>query len=295
LGKLNSLPYLNFQAAAEPFLRWFALLGVTGDWRAGGGCGWPHPAGSAIFSDGPCLGPERKLAMKQLFALLWFLLALPALAQEPGGVLTEERSKNLFRTAAASHPGIKIRLELQRRGRRQFVPLATVFYAGDRVKLHFEANFPAYVEIYNRGSDGRLEKLFPYAGLPARVKVTTPYVVPVSATDWFEFDNTPGTERLAFIFSAVEPRRVASITKPKPASRPRPPAAPGTSETATGGTVTVNEDDEAGGKSLEVLHDEALEEGKNLKRVQARDEHYVFGTKERLQRSVGVVVALQHR
>jgi hypothetical protein len=224
--------------------------------------------------------------MKRLIALLGLFLLWPG-ALVPAQELDEAQSKNLFRTGAATHPGIKLRIELLREGQRRFVPLDTVFHSGDRVKLHFAANFPAYVEIYNHGSDGRREKLFPYAGLPARVKVTAPYVVPVKATEWFEFDATPGTERLSFLFTAALP---TTKPAPKPAAKPR---------LATGGTVAVNPDDEpaVGGKDVALgdQHDAAIAEGKNLKRVQTADDCYFFGTAQRVRRVVGVVLNLQHR
>lgn len=126
------------------------------------------------------------------------------------------------------------------------------------------------------------------------MRVTTPYVVPVKATEWFEFDNTPGIERLAFLFSAAAPPRRAARKAPagaKPA--PRPPV-----KAQAGGSVAINPDDDAGpgGRDLTFSEsaDEALAEGKNLVRVQTKVEQYVFVPPQRLQKALGVVLELQH-
>lgn len=213
--------------------------------------------------------------MKKLITALFIataFLATTAFAQ------SEEDAKDLFRTHVANankgKPGVKIRIELLRNGQRQFVPLDTTFRSGDRVKLHFEANFPAYVEIYNQGSSGNVQRLFPYEGATARVKVVSAYVVPRKATEWFEFDDTPGTEKLAFIFS-----RAQIVAKKKPGAVVNP---------------GQNEADKTQ-LALNDLNKSALEQGRDLNRVQVKDEHYVFGNPEKLKQAVGVLIALQHR
>src|SRR5262249_1607954 len=157
-------------------------------------------------------------SMKRLiiFALIVFSLSgRAAYAQD------EEQARNLFLTHAADsskgRPGAKINIELLRNNKRQMVPLNTVFRAGDKIKLHFEVNFPAYVEIYNRGTSGERERLFPYPGAGERMKIRSNYVVPYQTTQWFEFDNTPGTERLTFIFSSARlGAREANSTRNRP-------------------------------------------------------------------------------
>ncbi|MEK7832357.1 MAG: DUF4384 domain-containing protein [Acidobacteriota bacterium] len=198
----------------------------------------------------------------------------------------EDQARDLFKTYAATgikgRPGAKIRIELLREGRRQFVPMDTVFRSGDKVKLHFEVNFPAYVEIYNHGSSGAMQRLFPHQG-NARVKVTSAYVVPSRATEWFEFDNTPGAEKLSFIFSQAEIRPAVKTQKPQPPKRPG---------------VVVNPGNQSGDESQQAINDlnsRALEEGRDLKRVQVKDEHYVFCEPQRLRRTIGVIIALKHK
>lgn len=218
--------------------------------------------------------------MKHLIAALFIaaaFLTTTAFAQ------SEEDAKDLFRTHAVSankgRPGVKIRIELLRNGQRQFVPLNTEFRSGDKVKLHFEANFPAYVEIYNQGTSGNVQRLFPYEGAASRVKVVSAYVVPRKATEWFEFDDTPGTEKLAFIFSRAQIVASQYVAKKKPGAVVNP----GQSE-ADKTQLALND-----------LNKSALEQGRDLNRVQVKDEHYVFGNPEKLKQAVGVLIALQHR
>lgn len=199
----------------------------------------------------------------------------------------ESEARDLFRTYAATRtkgrPGARIRIELLREGRRQFVPLETVFRSGDKVKLHFEVNFPAFVEIYNHGSSGAMQRLFPHPDSPTRVKITSAYVVPNRATEWFEFDSTPGAEKLNFIFSLAEIRPAAKTQKPQSPKRPGVVVNPG--------SPGVDESQQA----INDLNSRALEEGRDLKRVQVKDEHYVFCEPQRLRRTLGVMIALKHR
>jgi len=198
----------------------------------------------------------------------------------------EDQARDLFKTYAATgakgRPGAKIRIELLREGRRQFVPMDTAFRSGDKVKLHFEVNFPAYVEIYNQGSSGNVQRLFPQQG-NARAKVMSAYVVPSRATEWFEFDNTPGTEKLNFIFSQAEFRPAVKTQQSQPPKRPGVVVNPG------------NQIEDDAQHAINDLNSRALEEGRDLKRVQVKDEHYVFCDPQRLRRTVGVMIALKHR
>ncbi len=229
--------------------------------------------------------------MKKLITVVFFI-AVTLTATGYGQ--DDDQARDLFRayaaTGAKGRPGAKIRIELLRGGRRQFVPLDTVFRSGDKVKLHFEVNFPAYVEIYNHGSSGDVQRLFPYQGANSRVKITSPYVVPNRATEWFEFDNTPGTEKLAFIFSQAQIRPAAKPPRPPKPPKPQPPKRPGDGANP-GGQSAGDETQQA----LVDLNSRALEEGRNLNRVQVRDEYYVFCDAQRLRRTVGVMIALKHQ
>lgn len=222
--------------------------------------------------------------MKRLITAVFLTIAIStatAYGQDEGD------TRDLFKTYAATgtkgRPGAKIRIELLRDGRRQFAPLDTVFRSGDKVKLHFEVNFPAYVEIYNRGSSGKMQRLFPHPGANARVKVTSAYVVPSRATEWFEFDDTPGVEKLNFIFSYDEIRPIAKT------QRPQTPKQPGV--VVNPGSQSANETEQA----INDLNSRALEEGRDLKRVQVKEETYVFCDTQRLRRTLGALIALKHR
>jgi hypothetical protein len=206
------------------------------------------------------------------------IIALLLAAFSVGGVYgqSEDEARDLFR--AKTRPGAKIRIELLRNGRREFVPLDTVFRSGDKIKLHFEVNFPAYVEIHNLGTSGARERLFPYPGAASRVKVTSGYVVPYQATQWFEFDDRPGVERLTFTFSSTQ--LIAANNQP-PSKKPSAGAAP----VRPGGQATASETQQA------------LDEfdSRDLNRVQVKEDHYVFCNEQRLRRAVKVAINLQHR
>ncbi|MEP7341517.1 MAG: DUF4384 domain-containing protein [Acidobacteriota bacterium] len=239
--------------------------------------------------------------MKRRFIIILLLaLAFGLSGYSPAQAMaqSEDQTRDLFASyaatgAATGRPGAKIRIELLREGRRQFVPLNTTFRAGDRVKLHFEVNFAAYVTIYNLGTSGRVNKLYPAQSKFARAAASTNYVVPASATEWFEFDETPGIEKLNFTFSSVVPQRRQAKTANKQTGKPAAP-----SETGQKATDVVIV--EPGGRALgdeadSEASDEALDNGRDLKPVQLKDAYYVMGNVQQLRQRVGIVIALQHR
>lgn len=222
---------------------------------------------------------------KQITAFLLLLIsAALAFGQD------EDHVRDLFKSyvlsSAKGRPGARIRLELLRDGERSFVPLDTTFRAGDKVKLHFAINFPAYVEIYNRGSSGQLMRLFPYAASSALVKAHAGYSVPSRANEWFEFDNTEGAEQLSFIFSEA---RISPPVRSKPAPKPVHRAEPGI--VVNNGNQPVDEQQLA----INELNKRALDEGRDLQRVRVADEQYFFSEPPRLRRVLGVLVALNHQ
>lgn len=231
---------------------------------------------------------KRRLTIIFLFVLTQGFSVL-------GQAQPEGQARDLFISYAASgaakgKPGAKIRLELLREGRRQFVPLDTTFRAGDKVKLHFEVNFAAYVTIYNLGTSGTVRKLYPIQSRYATAAASTNYAVPSSATEWFEFDDTPGVEKLNFTFSSA----VLSPRQPsKPAAKPPVQSASGKKTTDV---VIV----EPGGRALgeetdSASSDEALANGRDLKPVQLKDAYYVLGSAQQMRQRVGIMIALQHR
>ena len=116
-------------------------------------------------------------------------------------------------------------------------------------------------------------------------------------TEWFEFDDTPGVEKLNFVFSSVapspkKPARPASASKTTPKTTPKtaPKSAPETE------VVIV----EPGGRELgeeapEEASEEALANGRDLNRVQLKDGYYALGNVQQLRQQVGILLNLQHR
>lgn len=210
----------------------------------------------------------------------------------PPEIPDDGQARDLFKTyvraGTQGSPGARIRLELLRMGKREFVPMTTVFRAGDKVKLHFEVNFPAYVEIYNQASSGQFQKLFPFTDASVQVKARTGYTVPGNAQEWFEFDDHAGAERLSFIFSGVQIRPANSVAKPAPKSAPKPVKRyePG---------IVVNSATEEKQLAIDELNQRALDEGRDLKRVKVENEQYVFSQPQRLRQALGVMVMLNHR
>ena len=215
---------------------------------------------------------------------IWLLtaaLAWPTFGQDPD-------ARDLFTSYAAANPtkgrpGAKIRLELLRgTARPQFVPLDTAFRKGDKVKLHFEVNFAAYVSIYNLGTTGAVKRLYPQQGRFATARAATEYVVPAAATEWFEFDKTPGTERLNFVFSSSVPaQKKAAAPAPKPKAKPADQTE----------TVIV----EPGGRALNGDSPEETEaNARDLNKVQLKDAYYALGTPQQMRQRVGIQIHLKH-
>jgi hypothetical protein len=233
----------------------------------------------------------------KFISIMIFILAFGffGLCSAKGQGQPETQTRDLFTSYAVSgttkgRPGAKIRLELLREGRRQFVPLATKFHAGDKVKLHFEVNFAAYVAIYNLGTSGQVAKLYPAQGKYTFAAASTNYVVPAASTQWLEFDNTPGLEKLNFTFSSVAPAK-----RPVKA-HPTPGAQPAGGKNATDVVIV-----EPGGRSLGEEEpsaeesDEALANGRDLNPVQLKDGYYVIAGAQRLKQRVGILIFLDHR
>ena len=201
---------------------------------------------------------------------------------------------------AKGRPGARVRIELLRDGVRRFARRDEEFRSGDKVKLHFEVNFPAYVEIYNEGSSGDFQCLFPFSGAAQRVNPTSDYVVPGKATQWFEFDETPGVEKLIFIFSAAPMKRPT-----KPAPRKPPPAAvkpTGAPKPASNDIAHNRPDKPAPTNDIEqALHEINArgagddEDSKDFRRVETNEESYIFSSERRLRHIVREVIYLRHR
>jgi hypothetical protein len=209
----------------------------------------------------------------------------------------------------AGRPGARVRVELDRDGRARFVSTRTVFRAGDKVRFHFAMNFPGYVVVINQGSSGTRSLLFPYKGVSNHIGRTADYTVP-QGDGWFEFDDTPGTERLTFIMSKREIEEVTQITTgshgsgvvaaapshpasehpatapavPTPAASPTPAPAPAAAPAQT-------EEQEI----LAALNSRSLTRGRDLKMVEQETDAYVLTSDEALAKPVGFKLTLTHR
>jgi hypothetical protein len=217
--------------------------------------------------------------------ILWVAGAALALAFLPVGALAqngEQSAKNLYlthaRNAKRGKPGVKIVIELKRDGVTRKVPLNYAFREGDKVKLHFETNFNAYVKIINGGSTGALQLLYPYQGAPELVVKNRVCSVPQRDL-WFEFDRNPGTERLILIFSS---RPLEAETQSAPSGQEGTP--PNLSE-GSGLKQTLAD-----------LNSRALENGKDFTLVQD-SENSAFGVAPvaLLRDPIGIRVDLRHK
>lgn len=177
-------------------------------------------------------------------------------------------------------PGARVRIELQRNGVRQFVPLSAIFRAGDRVKFHFAVNFPAHVSVINRGSSGRLSMLFPYKGAPEVVGITKNYSVPHRDDLWFEFDSTPGTERLTFVFSSARLLPPGGKTSQKrEADVEDPPGSDADMQSV-----------------LDELDSQSIANSRDLNLVQvSSEESYVLCDEQQINKPLGFHINLRHK
>lgn len=272
----------------------------------------------------------------QAIALILLCAAAQAFAQTPKP--TPKGPRDLFNTykeaaptapvptAGASsnnvvmtgRPGVRVRIELLRDGRARWVSTRTTFQAGDRVRFHFNMNFPGYVVIINTGSSGARTMLFPYEGVSNRVGLTADYTVPQGQA-WFEFDNTPGEEQLTFIMSKREIQEVSQLTVGNvhvstqtntAAAGPGAPATnpPTSSSSAHTAPTSASSNANDGGAAatvqtprteeqeiLAALNSRALSIGRDLKLAEENNEGYVLATDDALARPVGFKLTLKHR
>ncbi|MFZ4628130.1 MAG: DUF4384 domain-containing protein [Blastocatellia bacterium] len=202
-------------------------------------------------------------------------------------------AKNLYiahsQNSRRGRPGVRITVRLNRNGQISTVPLTYNFRSGDKVKFLFETNFNAHVRILNLGTRGDLQTLYPYAGASENVSQLRNYEIPRGA--WFEFDDVPGTEQLAFLFSRrpiVVPSETDASSVPLAAS-------------STGGITPTRPP--LGAKSLGDQAQQALEEGlqnaKDFKLVPDTqgEEVCAYGllSPDQVDRIVSVKIDLKHR
>jgi hypothetical protein len=138
--------------------------------------------------------------MKSLLLLIVLLLAFPRMM--PG---QQPRSRDLYLhyesgDTTAGQPGAKLIIELNRNGKIRMVSPDTTFRSGDRIRFHLSLNFEGYLVVFNSGTSGKLNRLYPYMGAPNPVRASAELMVPGNEA-WFAFDQTPGTEEVTFLMS----------------------------------------------------------------------------------------------
>jgi len=214
------------------------------------------------------------------------------LAQDP-----QTSARNLYiahsQNSRRGKPGVRITVRLNRNGQISTVPLSYNFRSGDKVKFLFETNFNAHVRILNLGTRGDLQTLYPYAGATENVSQLRNYEIPRGA--WFEFDDVPGTEQLAFLFSRrpivvqSETSASSSVIATGAITPTRPPQ----------GAASAGDQDQA----LQALNSRALEEGlQNAKDFTLvpdtqGEEVCAYGllSPDQIDRVVSVKINLKHR
>lgn len=174
-------------------------------------------------------------------------------------------------------PGVQFSVELKRDGQTRFVPLNTVFKKGDKVKFYFKTNFNSYVRLINIGSSSSVQLLYPYnEKTPQLVTKSTQYSIPME-DHWFEFDETPGSERLIFIFSS-QPIKNNDAQSEQP--------------------QFLQDDKKQNTPQIAVNIDEqALKNGKDLKIVADKKSNasYAVATHNLLSKPIGIRINLQHK
>jgi len=138
--------------------------------------------------------------MKHIYFLIVSLLALPLLIAGQ-----EQRSRDLYLhyesgATSVGQPGAKLTVELNRNGKIRMVSPDTVFRSGDRIRFHLALNFEGYLAVFNSGTSGKLNCLYPYLGAPNPVRASAELMVPGNEA-WFAFDQTPGAEEVTFLMS----------------------------------------------------------------------------------------------
>jgi hypothetical protein len=159
----------------------------------------------------------KKHVWSILGLLLWFSSALLAQSSDAQGRDIVYNFGKPHQPGKVGRPGLRVRIERLRDGKREFVSPQTVFRSGDQVRFHFAVNFPGYVAVINQGSTGKVSLLAPQQGAQLRVRKTADYAVP-NGRAWFRFDDTAGEEKLTFIVSP-QPIKEVTALRTRPGSR----------------------------------------------------------------------------
>ncbi len=94
-------------------------------------------------------------------------------------------------------------LERLESGRWQDVPPQTVLNHGDEIRFRLTPSFPGFLYVYNKGSDGSSEMLFPLANSNASNKMDpgASYHVPSGSAQTYTVEGKPGFDVVYFLVS----------------------------------------------------------------------------------------------
>src|SRR5262245_34498818 len=104
------------------------------------------------------------------------------------------------------------------------VDSAYTFHSGDKVRLQIESNVDGYLYVLQKGSTGKDRMLFPDPRINGGDnKISRGILYSVPGSQWFTFDNNPGTENLTVAVSRTPMKSVQPPAKPQEAkSETRP-------------------------------------------------------------------------
>ncbi len=121
---------------------------------------------------------------------------------ETVGLPAEEAGPPIVAVSTPGPLGLRYSILKRTGSGQEEVDAATVFHAGDRIRLSIEVNSPGRLYIVNRGSSGAWNVLFPspeVAGGDNRVQPGMRYEIPSGHT--FTFDERAGEEKLFIVLS----------------------------------------------------------------------------------------------
>jgi hypothetical protein len=218
--------------------------------------------------------------MKGIFLLIVSLLVFSLVV-----AAQDQRSRDLYvryepGSTSGGQPGAKVTVALSRKGVVQMVSPETVFRSGDRVRFHLALNFDGYLVVLNKGTSGRINRLYPYIGAPDPVQASAQLVVPGKEA-WFVFDKTPGTEEVTFVMSKEPIEELEGLAGGGPTGQGRglaPGSAPGGDEQ----------------KSLAALSNRAQQQSRDLHLEINDNAAYGVTTEQELSGLVKFTVFLKH-
>lgn len=104
--------------------------------------------------------------------------------------------------AASDAPSGFVQVSLERREGADWKTMdpRVVLNNGDRIRFKFETSYPGFLYVYDRGTDGSTERLFPSQGADNRVEPGRPYLVPAGDGS-FIIEGPPGFDVTYWILS----------------------------------------------------------------------------------------------